>query len=1254
MRIFTPLLFLFLITIGQLAAEGTREVAPNQNIDIMGNPTTDVAALHINNPSYNSFAAYDNPDPLSRLYINIQDPSVECIYLGFNWAHDNITSPNPARINFEYRIKDPNGNIVYGPVSVTPTDANITNWSEGHTGPSQIYGAGGYLAVNVTSADLTSQGWAGKGDYYIEFRDDANNDLLIDFWDISVADCTAPVPVEAKGRIWSYNWSIFAINDFGFPNRPFNGAFYVCAPDPDNLNASFVTKIDFNGSGFQPAAFNVAFNSFGIQNTGNVGEDRKSVENTNGTIAEYAIFLNDPIDICETAQPGELEILGVGRCDGENYCIKFVATKAGQIDLLLDFDGPDDVYTPGTADIMISRTIAANEVGVPTCITWNGLDGLGNPLVENVTTQIPIVIAFAQGIYHFPIYDAEYMINGFMIEAVRPAASVSLVFYDDSNIGVISGSGEPSAQLSGCMPPCHRWTNYTLPTTPGFGNLNTINSWWFSQLIVRQDVFFIPNYFTCEIEGPTSLCTGGTAVLDFVPSVFPVGADGIEMLTKLWTGPGIVGDKTGISITINDGGIYELEIQWVNAIGDTCTSNCSYEVFLEPPGEETIDTLMVQGDSIVINGETYTQAGHFMQMLTTAEGCDSLLTINIIVLSTVIQYDLNDCESFMSNGSHMDYSEFYPTYPDPLSCATIFADTLHRENPQVNKHSCTPGVNDSPGMCVGVLDTCDYLPGHESSVIIEVTITPDPDTAVQITGFSFYEKAPTVFEWISGNSGLNNFPTLFQVRILKDGTEIYVSGPTATSAAWNEHVYDFFGNNDFLVKNPTTFRFELFSYCPIGNAGVESVWDLDEIQIVASCASLEGLNRSIAGIVSTPSGLPVPGVDMQLYEDLTYLHHQSTATQQDGQYKFESVVTEKEYFIHGYKNTDHLNGVNTLDLIRIQKHLLGIAPFDSPYQFIAADANNSKSVSAIDLIEFRKLLLGIYDALPANLSWRFGPANQNLNLNAPWSFDETYGIEYFLDDITDANFVGVKIGDVTGDVVPNVANHHLQPRNGQHINLIAENVELKAGVITRVDFTAQDFKDIAGIQLEMTMEHGQMLDLLPGTLDITGEYFNMVNGSLLRLSWDQVDLVTANPNEVLFSIVLYSDKNVYLDQVLGIGSGRLNAEAYIGDALDQVAIDIDFSTTETPVLQNQLFPNKPNPFSDYTTISFELKEAGIATLSFHNLSGQLLHQVTGRFNAGINMVDVSGQDLGMASGIIICKLQTNGFSDARKMVMINH
>ncbi|MDO8367514.1 MAG: hypothetical protein Q7T20_11995 [Saprospiraceae bacterium] len=78
-------------------------------------------------------------------------------------------------------------------------------------------------------------------------------------------------------------------------------------------------------------------------------------------------------------------------------------------------------------------------------------------------------------------------------------------------------------------------------------------------------------------------------------------------------------------------------------------------------------------------------------------------------------------------------------------------------------------------------------------------------------------------------------------------------------------------------------------------------------------------------------------------------------------------------------NVDHatslgvLEGVTTYDLTLISKHILAVDPFINPFQIIAADANNNAAVTSFDIVELRKLILGIYSELPNNSSWRYVP-----------------------------------------------------------------------------------------------------------------------------------------------------------------------------------------------------------------------------------------------------------------------------------------
>jgi len=121
------------------------------------------------------------------------------------------------------------------------------------------------------------------------------------------------------------------------------------------------------------------------------------------------------------------------------------------------------------------------------------------------------------------------------------------------------------------------------------------------------------------------------------------------------------------------------------------------------------------------------------------------------------------------------------------------------------------------------------------------------------------------------------------------------------------------------------------------------------------------------------------------------------------------------------KNEDPLNGVTTLDLTLISKHILGIAPLENPYAIIAADANQDGKVSVFDIVILRKLILGIVNELPNGKSWQFIP--KNYVFPAPDNpFAPPFPLEISLpltQPASNFEFIGVKIGDVNFSADPN-------------------------------------------------------------------------------------------------------------------------------------------------------------------------------------------------------------------------------------------
>jgi hypothetical protein len=135
-----------------------------------------------------------------------------------------------------------------------------------------------------------------------------------------------------------------------------------------------------------------------------------------------------------------------------------------------------------------------------------------------------------------------------------------------------------------------------------------------------------------------------------------------------------------------------------------------------------------------------------------------------------------------------------------------------------------------------------------------------------------------------------------------------------------------------------------------------------------------------------------------------------------GQYGFcPDCIGCTSYKVTPEYNLDPLNGVSTLDLVLLSKHILGIEPLGSPYKMIAADANISGSITTFDIVEIRKLILGVYTQFPNNKSWRFVdkafvfPNPLNPFQTAFPENKENINPQTNSDPI---NFVAVKVGDL--------------------------------------------------------------------------------------------------------------------------------------------------------------------------------------------------------------------------------------------------
>jgi hypothetical protein len=368
-------------------------------------------------------------------------------------------------------------------------------------------------------------------------------------------------------------------------------------------------------------------------------------------------------------------------------------------------------------------------------------------------------------------------------------------------------------------------------------------------------------------------------------------------------------------------------------------------------------------------------------------------------------------------------------------------------------------------------------------------------------------------------------------------------------------------------------------------------------------------------------------------------------TSQDGKYSFSSVPLGDDYTIIPERDDQHRNGVSTLDLVRIQKHLLGKEFFTSPYQYIAADANNSESISAIDLVEIRKLILGIYTAFPVNKSWRFVEKGFPMDPDNPWPFNEVIALPALAEDSMMHNdFVGVKVGDVNHSAKANI--NQILPRNGHRVM----NVELDAmpSVETGdlVDVKLRIPESIEGFQWTLETEGLKFEAISSETMSINDNHIGLLKEGVITMSWNAEGESMPEPGQVI-QLRFTATASGNIANMIHLTSQVTEAEAYTSDG---EILEVKLVPTDTNA-EFALYQNQPNPWNAQTVIGFDLPVNASVKLTVFDVSGKTVKTVEGDYKAGYNTITLSVQDF-PATGVMYYRLESGEYSASKKMVLI--
>lgn len=410
-----------------------------------------------------------------------------------------------------------------------------------------------------------------------------------------------------------------------------------------------------------------------------------------------------------------------------------------------------------------------------------------------------------------------------------------------------------------------------------------------------------------------------------------------------------------------------------------------------------------------------------------------------------------------------------------------------------------------------------------------------------------------------------------------------------------------------------------------------------------------GLPMMIAGYISTEYDDMIEQVEVSL-QSKTNAQMSYRATDVDGHFAFENMTAHEDYIVRASNDVDYLNGVSTLDLILIQRHILGIEALDSPYKLIAADVNSNEEISAIDLIELRKLILGIYDDLPENESWRFVDRSQIFpDIYAPWPFNEEIDIYDLSTDEMTNNFIAVKIGDVNGSAEINNAGENSQiiSRSNEDFKLLYDILEISEHSEYLIPFYMDQNASIFGMQTAVSFNSKdiEIVGLESGKLDLSVVNYNM-RGEDILISWNDNSPIDVKADEALFYLTVRTDQQVNVG-AFDLTASHMKSEIYTSDFKIH---DLDLTGNSSDV-DNRLYQNVPNPFSSETDIIFDLENEMEVKINILDGSGKLLRSYVNIFPKGENRYTVSSHDLN-GNGVYYFNIETEAFSATKKMILI--
>lgn len=472
-----------------------------------------------------------------------------------------------------------------------------------------------------------------------------------------------------------------------------------------------------------------------------------------------------------------------------------------------------------------------------------------------------------------------------------------------------------------------------------------------------------------------------------------------------------------------------------------------------------------------------------------------------------------------------------------------------------------------------------------------------------------------------------------------------------------------------VVGNCVEYRNIQFSYSPTDKNDTVRIYDCSQLgpdsiwvymwldcQLVDSCytenfitdndsicSGMGGLAEVVGNIYSS-RGLPIRSVEVELDgSDLPMV-----MTDEQGRYKFPRMPSGGEYTVKSHKNDDPRNGITTLDLILIQQHILQSKLIDNPYDLIAADINRDGKITGADLVELRKLILGIIPNFSKNTSWRFlDKTHQFENPDNPLLefLPESYHIIELTEGRMRVDFTGIKVGDINGSVNPDLLSNQTDSRNASMVAFAQDKFVSKSEPVV-LNINTPEIMSVYGLQLGLKTQV-EMVSMESEVFD-ESELAYHVSGDVLNISVVSPEARPIGGDKALLTIRFNAPFEGYISEMISFRNNKVSNEIY--PHLNNYALELRWAKANDDY---SLIGNvSPNPWKDRMSIEVQSLYPQQIQLDALDISGKKVLSKTISVSKGTHTVEILRNEI-LVGGVYFLDVTANGVKERRKMIVLD-